>query len=238
MPNTSFRFKQFAIEQEKCAMKIGTDAILLGAWTNCSDSKTILDIGTGTGVLALMMAQKCKADIYAIDIEEQAIIQAKENIQNSPWKNRIHTFCTSLQNFKSPIKNFDLIITNPPFFQNSLLAPEKARTHARHNLTLTPEDIIDKAQKFLSENGKLCIIWPIEQGVSFIEMAKTKNLFCQRKLSAKPNPYKEFHRVLLEFGFEKTEQISEELIIETGIRHHYTDAYKELTKDFYLHFKY
>jgi tRNA1Val (adenine37-N6)-methyltransferase len=238
MPNPWFRFKQFTICQDKCAMKIGTDAILLGAWSNCSTAKTILDIGTGTGVLALMMAQKCNAEIYAIDIEEQAIIQAKENSNNSPWNNRVQFFCTSIQNFKSTIKKFDLIITNPPFFQNSLQAPEKARTHARHNITLTPEDIFESTLKLLSKEGKLAIVWPMEQGEIFIELALTKNLYCQRKLLVKPNPSKKNHRILLEFGFEKTKQISEELTIETDTRHHYTDAYKELTKDFYLHFKY
>lgn len=238
MPNTWFQFKQFTVKQDKCAMKIGTDAIILGAWTNCSDSKSILDIGTGTGVIALIMAQKSEANVYAIDIEEQAIIQAKENIQNSPWRNRIHAYCTSIQNFKSPIEKFDLIVINPPYFQNSLQTPEKVRTYARHNITLTPKDIIETSKMLLSKNGRLSIIWPFEQGEYFIEMALSTNLFCQRKLFIKPNPSKTFHRIILEFGFEKTIQISEELIIETGTRHHYTEAYKELTKDFYLEFKY
>ena len=238
MPNTCFNLKQFAVEQDKCAMKIGTDAILLGAWTNCSDVKIILDIGTGTGILALMMAQKCEAKIYAIDIEEQAIIQAKENILNSLWNNRIHAFHSSIQDFEAPINKFDLIVINPPFFQNSLQAPDNARTHARHNKSLTPEDIITVSHKLLSDNGRLSIIWPFEQGESFIEMALTRNLFCRRKLLVKPNPTKMFHRILLEFGFENTKTVSEELIIETGARHHYTDDYKELTKDYYLHFKY
>lgn len=238
MSNSLFHFKQFTVKQDKCAMKIGTDAILLGAWTNCAEAKIILDIGTGTGILALMMAQKCNADIVAIDVEENAIIQAEENIQNSPWKNRIHLFCNSIQNFKVYDKKFDLIIINPPFFQNSLQSPEKARTNARHNLTLSPEEIIETAQKLLAENGRLTIIWPIKQGETFIEIASEKKLFCQRKLLTKPNPGKPFHRMLLEFGSKNKETIIEELTIETGIRHHYTDAYKELTKDFYLQFKY
>ena len=238
MPNSWFQFKQFKVEQEKCAMKIGTDSILLGAWVNCYNYTNALDIGTGTGILALMTAQKCNAEINAIDIDEQSIIQAQENINNSNWNNRIKLFNTSLQEFNYPTEKFDFIILNPPFFQNSLKTPIESRTIARHTDTLNHLDILTFCKKQLSINGKLAIIYPIEQGNNFIKLLAENGLFCNRLCKVKPNPIKPPHRLLMEFSFQKQNTIESEITIETGVRHHYTDEYKELTKDFYMKFKY
>ncbi|MBI5539893.1 MAG: methyltransferase [Bacteroidia bacterium] len=238
MPNNWFQFKQFKVEQDQCAMKIGTDSILLGAWANCLESRFALDIGTGTGILALMIAQKSIAEIIAIDIDEKTIIQAQENITNSSWNNRIKLLNTSLQEFKSPIEKYDFIISNPPFFQNSLKAPDESRTIARHSDKLSHEDIIGFCIKHLSDVGILAIIFPVEQGKYFLKLAIENQLFCKRLCEVKPNTSKQAHRLLMEFSLNKQSTEYSEIIIETGTRHHYTEEYKELTKDFYLHFKY
>lgn len=219
-------------------MKVGTDSVLLGAWANCSNCKNVLDVGTGTGILSLMIAQRCNAYITGIEIDKDAFSQAKENIENSPWKERMHIVHSSLQEFISSIEKYDLVISNPPFFQDSLKAPEKPRTQARHNETLNPEEIINYTIKHLSVKGRLAIIWPVEQGEKFTELAFEKNLFCQRITFVKPNPTKPPHRLLMEFGWKNTKLLSNEITIETGTRHHYTEEYKNMTKDFYLHFKY
>lgn len=236
MPNSWFRFKQFTINQDKCAMKVGTDSILLGAWANIKNRKNILDIGTGTGILSLMAAQRCDAKIIGIEIDKYAVLQAKENINNSPWKNKINIIHTSLQDFNPPVEKFDMIISNPPFFQDSLKSPEKSRTHARHNETLKPGEIINFTLKHLSEKGLLAIIWPVEQGNKFIHMASEKNLFCQRITYVKPNPSKLPHRSVMELGLNNTNLLTNEIIIENGTRHHYTKEYKKLTEDYYLNF--
>lgn len=238
MPNSWFRFKEFTIHQDKCAMKVGTDSILLGAWANCYNTKNILDIGTGTGILSLIMAQRCNAEITGIDINQESTLQAVENINNSPWKNRIRIVHSSIQNFNPPSEKFDLIISNPPFFQNSLKAPDKQRAGSRHNETLNPEDLIIAAKKLLTENGNLSVIWPVEQGQKFIEKILNVKLYCNRMTKVKPNPQKNTHRLLLEFSSHNNGLEESELIIENSTRHHYTEEYKKLTRDFYLHFKY
>ena len=238
MPNNWFQFKQFKVEQDKCAMKIGTDSILLGAWADCNGVKTTLDIGTGTGILALMIAQKCDAEIIAIDIDKSSIIEAEENVKNSPWANRIKLYNVSLQLFNSTILKYDFIILNPPFFYNSLKSENNNRSLARHADTLSHGDIINFCKEHLALTGKLTIIFPIEQGNNFIKLCSNIGLNCNRLCKVKPNPEKPPHRLLLEFSFQNQPLVETEITLETGVRHHYTDEYKELTKDFYMHFKY
>lgn len=234
MPNSWFRFKMFTINQDKCAMKVGTDSILLGAWVNCENANNVLDVGTGTGVLALQIAQRSKAKITGIEIDLNSANQAKENIEISPWHDRIRIIHTSLQEFNSNGNKFDLIISNPPFFQNSLQAPDVSRTNARHNLSLNPDDFIVSTKLLLSDNGILALIWPLEEGERFILRANENNLYCHRKAYVKPNPVKKPHRILMEFVFNKCITQTEEIAIENGTRHQYTEEYKKLTKPFYL----
>lgn len=236
--NNLFRFKQFAINQENCAMKIGTDSILLGAWANCYNKSNILDIGTGTGILALIMAQKGNKNIYAIDIDENAVEQAKQNVSNSKWKSDINVFHCSLQEFKVPVDKFDFIITNPPYFLNSLKSPNESRTTARHTYSLSQNEIISFCKNSLSLNGKFAIVLPVVEGNKFIKLSLENGFYCIRKCLVKPNPSKEPHRMLLEFSFKKQNTQESEIVIENGIRHHYTDEYKKLTEEFYLSFKY
>ncbi|HAF27639.1 MAG TPA: tRNA (adenosine(37)-N6)-methyltransferase TrmM [Bacteroidales bacterium] len=237
MPNNYFKFKQFTVHQDKCAMKVGADGVLLGAWASCEHAQTILDIGTGTGLIALMLAQRSNSSIDAIEIDADACKQAADNANKSPWKERINIINQSFQDFsKETNKNYDLIVSNPPYFQNSLVAPNPKRTDARHNSNLELEDIIMGSIKLLNENGKLNLILPYLEGNMFIVKAAEYNLFCVRQTKILPKPGAEPKRLLLEFMKTKKPLVEQEIIIELNKRHDYSDAYKNLTKDFYLAF--
>ncbi|MCX6257356.1 MAG: methyltransferase [Bacteroidia bacterium] len=237
MPNNYFRFKQFSINQDKCAMKVGTDGILLGAWTNCEGAARILDVGTGTGLLALMIAQKCNAFIDAVEIDPVACVQATDNVALSPWKERIKIIHSSFQNYSTESVKYDLIVTNPPYFTGSLKAPDLARTAARHNDTLSPGDILQGSSIMLSEGGKLALILPYEEGSVFIAMAVSFGLFCLRKTNVISVPGKPVKRLLLEFSGKKTVYAEDDLVISPGTRHKYTEKYKNLTGSYYLYFR-
>jgi tRNA1Val (adenine37-N6)-methyltransferase len=219
-------------------MKVGTDAVLLGAWTKCNyQPQTILDIGTGTGIIALMMAQKFpNACITAIDIDKNACIQAIENIKRSPWPNNIQIIETSLQDFY-PSNKFELIISNPPYFINSYKSSEQARTTARHNDLLPFEALIDGVCRLLTNHGSFYIILPQKEGELFIEIAKNWDLHLNeltRVKTKKDSP--QAKRLLMKFNLKANPLISNELIIETENRHQYSEEYKNLTRDFYLNF--
>ncbi|MFC2104930.1 tRNA1(Val) (adenine(37)-N6)-methyltransferase [Bacteroidota bacterium] len=237
MPNDYFKFKQFTIYQDKCAMKVGTDGVLLGAWTSYEKTNEILDIGTGTGLIALMLAQRSNANIDALEIDHSACEQAKENVINSPWQGRIKIINNSIQDYtKSSTKKYDLIVSNPPYFQNSLFAPDEKRTDARHNSNLEFEDIIIGAINLLKDKGRLTLILPYLEGNMFILKAVDYGLYCVRQTKVLPKPNREPKRLLLEFMKIKKPLVEQEIIIELNKRHEYSEAYKNLTKDFYLAF--
>ena len=228
-----FRFKQFAIRQENAAMKVGTDGALLGAWCDVSNCKNILDIGTGTGIIAMMVAQRNPiAKITALELDSNAILDATYNVENCPWSDRIKVKQTSLQEFK-PTISFDLIVSNPPFFVNSLKAETESRMKARHTDTLHFSDILVFSNENLSEKGSLSLILPFEQAEKCISAAIDYNLYLSRECVIRPVPHKEPHRKALEFSRVKKKITSENLVIETGKRHDYTKDYIALTKDFY-----
>lgn len=234
MSNPYFSFKKFTVFHDKCAMKVGVDGVTLGAWCNVGCAKKILDVGTGSGLIAMMLAQRCDATITAIDVEEYCILQTKENVEKSPWKNQISVLYCSLQDFtKQSNEKFDLIVCNPPFFIDSLHSPSKERTTARHNNSLTHIDLIENSMQLLAENGRMCVILPVVEGNQLIEIAENNGLFCQRKVSVHPNQEKPAKRLLLEFGRFKCDLEESSLTIEQE-RHVYTSQYKELVKDFYL----
>ncbi|HBS88331.1 MAG: hypothetical protein A2W91_17560 [Bacteroidetes bacterium GWF2_38_335] len=238
MANDYFQFKQFRVNQSIAAMKVGTDGVLIGAWANCSGAKKILDIGTGTGLIALMMAQRSKAMIDAIDIDLNAFFEAKKNIEKSPWPDRIYIYNESFQQFSdNPYHTgYDLIVSNPPYFSDSLKSEDISRTAARHNSLLPFEDLINGVKSALSKNGIFSIILPVNGAKEFIEMAEESQLFCFRKTFVKPTPDIEPHRLMMEFSKTKSDCIEDFLIIESGDRHQYSIEYTELTKDFYLNF--
>lgn len=237
MANNYFKFKQFTVFQDKCAMKVGTDGVMLGAWTDCENVKNILDIGTGTGLIALMLAQRSDAEIHAIEIDDDACEQAKENVTKSPWSNQIQISNIPLQTYMNEANSkYDLIVSNPPYFQNSLFASDEKRTDARHNSNFELEDLINITEKLLNDNGNLSIILPYLEATMFILQAAEKGLYCVRQTKVLPKPGREPKRLLLEFMKIKKPLVEQEIIIELNKRHEYSEAYKNLTKDYYLAF--
>lgn len=238
MPGSVFQFKQFKIKQDKCAMKVGTDAVLLGAWIKTGEAKHILDVGTGTGIIALMLAQKSNALIDAIDIDRNAVEQAQENVANSPFKENVSVFHKSLQSFSNEIKRkYDLIVSNPPYFVDSSKAPDETRNFARHTDELSFDDLLDGVKKLLEPNGSFCLILPFKEGSVFIEKARHAGLFCNHITRVKTRKDKEEpKRLLFCFSFKEKEMMEDEIVIELNERHQYTPEYIELTKDYYLNF--
>ncbi len=228
-----FRFKQFAIRQENAAMKVGTDGTLLGAWYDLNHSQRTLDIGTGTGIIAMMSAQRNpNVRVTAIEIDEGAMLDAQFNVQNCPWPDRIELLHTPLQEF-NPTHQFDTIVSNPPFFENSLKTINQSKTTARHTDSLHFSDILLFAQKHLTTSGHLAMILPVENAQKCIDEAQEFGLFLRRKCIVKPVPKKSPHRWAFELSKTPTTATTEDLIIETGKRHDYSADYIKLTNAFY-----
>ncbi|MDY6801608.1 MAG: tRNA1(Val) (adenine(37)-N6)-methyltransferase [Bacteroidota bacterium] len=237
MANDYFKFKQFTIYQNKCAMKVGTDGVLLGAWVDIKNAAKVLDIGTGTGLIALMLTQRSNAIIDAVEIDTNACMQAQENVNQSAWADRINIIHQSFQDFlKETETKYDLIVSNPPYFQNSLTAPRENRAKARHNTELQLTDILNGTLSCLSELGTLSLILPYVEGNLFIAKAAEQGLYCVRKTNVLPKPGRKPKRLLLEFKKIKKPFTEQQLIVELNKRHEYSDDYKNLTKDFYLKF--
>lgn len=235
MANNYFQFKQFRIEQNCASMKVGTDGCLLGAWAYVENIKNALDIGTGTGLIALMLAQRSTATIHAIDIDENAISDATKNFSASKWNKRLNVYQSAIQDF-IPISSlkYDCILSNPPFFVNSEKSPTKGRTFARHTDSLSFEDLLNAVSKRLTSNGKFSLILPYESSLHFIKLAQTVNLYPSRITNVLPKPSKQAKRTLMEFQFKQTTFEIKELTIETEVRHQYTPEFTLLLKEFYL----
>ncbi|HET7733747.1 MAG TPA: methyltransferase [Paludibacter sp.] len=235
MPNPYFSFKQFTVYHDKCAMKVGIDGVLLGVWAGIENAHKILDIGTGTGLIALMLAQRSNSTVVGIDIDSDAVLQAKENIRKSPWADRVEVYESSLQEFSLALSTgFDLIVSNPPYFVNSLKAPSESRATARHTDTLTHEELIENAVQLLNPNGRICLILPVNEGLQCVEFATNKGLFCSKLVKIYPKPNAVAKRLLLEFTQVPVERIETELTIESETRHQYSPEFTALAKEFYL----
>lgn len=218
-------------------MKVGTDAVLLGSWIRPLDAYNILDIGTGTGIIALMVAQKSTAEIDAIDIDEGAYLQAKENFRISPWFNRLHILQTALQSYSDTCaKRYDLIISNPPYFRQASKPQEEARTTARHADTLTFQELIAGVNKLLTPNGRFCVVLPFKEGMEFMDMAQSNGLFCHRLARIHTVADKPEKRLLMEFNRTFGLLTEEEIVIQED-DHSFSRQYVELTKDYYIHLK-
>ncbi|WP_299114578.1 methyltransferase [uncultured Winogradskyella sp.] len=236
MKSHPFRFKEFSVNQDRCAMKIGTDSVLLGAWSSVKNNTyAILDIGSGTGILSLMLAQRSNAQqIEAIEIDENAFEQCSENFENSPWNDRLFCYHASLLEFVEEVDDkFDLIICNPPFYSEDYKTDNKARDLARFNDAMPFEHLIYAVAKLLIQDGLFSIVIPFKEESRFIELASTVGLLPKRILHIKGNPNAGIKRSLIEFTFTKQDPKISELVIETA-RHQYTEDYIKLTKDFYL----
>lgn len=229
-----FHFKQFSIRHDRSSMKVGTDGVLLGTWADAGKATHILDIGTGTGVIALLLAQRTEPNvtIEAIEIDQHAFEDASENFSASPWKNRLKLHHGPVQNFTLSYQ-FDLIISNPPYFQDSFKPPNAQRVVARHTENLSFLELLDTTTKLLSENGKLNIILPYTEGLQFIALAEENNLHCSRKWSFRTRKEKPIERWLLEFSKTETETEEGEILLYTS-GDEWSPEYKTLTRDFYL----
>ena len=232
-----FRFKQFSVNQDKCAMKIGTDGVLLGAWVPVDATvRSILDVGTGTGVIALMLAQRSYAEIVdAIEIDADAYEQAVDNFETSLWGDRLFCYHASFQEFVSEIDDqYDLLISNPPFYTENFKTSNEKRDLARFEDALPFEHLLIGGMKLLSEHGKLAMIIPYKEEQELLALAEQIGLYPERITRVKGNPEKEIKRSLLLLSkIKSTEMVSDTLVIETG-RHQYTQEYIELTRGFYL----
>ena len=219
-------------------MKVGTDAVILGAWVNVKDSKKILDIGTGTGVIALMLAQKSPAEITAIEIGKDAYEQALENVRFSKWPTQVSVQNISFQDYYTlSTEKFDLIVTNPPYFTDSLKSKEESRASARHNDTLPFDILISGVKKLLHAQGKFYLILPAKEGDIFRDMAEQKGLHLSKLLRIRTKADKTTEkRHVMRFEFTPKSFSEETIVIEQDARHDYTQEYKDLTKDFYLGF--
>ena len=232
--SSSFTFKQFVVHQDVCAMKVGTDAVLIGSWVMGKDAKNILDIGTGTGIIALMLAQKTWALVDAIDIDENAVMQAQSNVSNSPWNDRVRVIHQSLQAFcVHPMQKYDLIVSNPPYFDETFKPAEEGRNKARHTDHLSFEELATGVRELLSDAGKFYVILPLTEGTLFIEKMKVEGLFLNEVISVRPKQDKPVKRLLMQFSMHRKPLVSAELIVHKDDQN-YSEEYIELTKDFYL----
>lgn len=235
MANPYFQFKQFTVWHDKCAMKVGTDGVLLGAWASLEGATKILDVGTGTGLVALMLAQRSMPDahIVALEIDEAAAEQARENIERSAWKDRIEVVQSDFRLYDTSIK-FDVIVSNPPYFVDSLECPDQQRSTARHNNSLTYEELLQGVARLLSEDGRFTIVIPTEVVDKVKMIASESNMYAIRQLNILTKPGGKPKRTLMTFSFdEQKECVVDELLTELA-RHQYSDEYIALTRDYYL----
>ena len=234
MSNSWFQFKQFLITQENTALKVGTDGVLLGAWCGVTGTKRILDVGTGTGVIALMLAQRSDAEVMAIEINDDACMDARLNFQNSRWSKRLVLSSGDFNKFQeSQTFSFDLVVCNPPFFKKSLKSVDPASSAARHDVSLTFEQLITGARKLLTDQGRLAVILPVEALDDFRETARLTGFYLSRKTTIIPKVGKAPKRVMLEFSVTATYPETNELVILLESQT-YSEKFIELTKEFYL----
>ena len=233
-----FRFKQFAVEQERSAMKVGTDGVLLGAWAPLTPHHySVLDIGAGTGLVALMVAQRSAAwgaEVVAVEIEEGSVADARANCAASPWADRLTVVEGAVQDY-FPDHKFDHIVSNPPYFVNSLTSPDGGRTTARHTVTLTFDELARNAERLLSVEGVLSVVLPYEAAGDMTLAAVRCGLFLQRRMDVRSKSGGKMLRSLLCYGREAAATLREELTIH-AVGGDYTEEYRSLTRDFYLKF--
>ncbi len=232
-----FRFKQFEIRQATSLMKVNTDAVLLGAWANIDKAKTILDIGTGTGIIALMLAQRrLEAKVIGIDVHRASAQEAIFNFRRSPFSERLQGINISLQEYvKNGSMAFDLIVSNPPYYNSHVVNRENDVNKARQEIDLTHKELIDNAIEMMKEEGRLEVVLPTKEGGNIITYAKSKDLFLNRRTNVISRPGTKVNRVLLSFEREKKATKEDDLTIHarsSGIS--YSSSFKELTSGFYL----
>ncbi len=233
MPNNYFQFKQFTIYQDKCAMKVCTDACLFGSMLPVGANQ-VLDIGTGTGLLSLMLAQRDPgAVITAVELDEQAAQQAAENFSASPWKERLSLIHADIFSYKPPTE-FDLIVSNPPFFENDLHSPNDTKNKAKHDTTFSLTQLLDVSEHYLASGGTLAVLLPHHRVDYFIDEARKRQLYLRKQALVKQTEKHGFFRGVLFFSREKTETVYSEMSIKDSLGN-YTAGFSVLLKDYYLY---
>jgi len=234
MPNSWFQFKKFIVRQNRTAMKVGTDSVLLGSWCSLKNAMRILDVGAGTGIIAMMTAQRSQASIDTLEIDEEAFRQAEENVRQSIFAERICVHHVDYLCFaKSCNTQYDTIVSNPPYFDNSLQPENMSRSIARHSETLSLKSLIETSAKLLSKHGIISIIIPISKEVEARQIAENCGLAAKRSLYVRGTPDKPVKRVLIEWtrSPEQSEKVESLTVSE---KNKYSAAYVKLTKDFYM----
>ncbi len=235
MANQYFQFKEFTVNQDKCAMKVCTDACILGAYTNNENLKRALDIGTGTGLLSLMLAQKSDSPIDAVEINEEAYTQACENVNNAPWQKQIQVHHSSIQHFsKNTKEQYDFIISNPPFYQNHLQSNTPSKNTAHHTASLSQKSLLFCVDKLLTNQGKFVVLLPKSQSEQFEELAKNHQLYISEKLLIRDRVASTNIKIITTYQRKKSNFITKELIIK-GDDGSYSADFIALLKDYYLH---
>jgi len=232
-----FRFKQFTIEQDRCVMKIGTDGVLLGAWADVSGTNSILDIGSGTGVVAVMLAQRSDASlIQGVEIDRKTFEQAKENMQQCPWQDRLTAIHTSIQDYVQTTNlQYDLIVSNPPFFSGGTFSKSHDKNSVRHTVKLSHGDLLISVRTLLEKQGKFCLILPLIEGLRFQELARSYHLHCTKMTEVIPKSGKRVERLLLQFEKMPKPMEKSRLLMRTREgENNWTEEYKALTGGFYL----
>lgn len=219
-------------------MKVGTDGILLGAWAETQEAKNILDVGTGSGVIAIMMAQRCpQASITGVEVDQASFEQAAANMAHAPWARRLRAVHQSIQDYAATTaERYDLIISNPPFFTGGTFSNNQDRNSVRHTVKLPHGDLLRAVQRVLSPKGRFSVILPLIEGLRFEEMARQYQLYVTRVQEVLPKASKQVERLLLQFERQEGTRIEEPPLMIREEEDDFTEKYRELTRDFYLHF--
>ena len=232
-----FKFKQFQISQQRSAMKVGTDGVLLGAWVQVEQANNILDIGAGTGVIAIMLAQRHpKAIVTGIEIDTAASEEATFNMSNCIWHDRLSLVNQPLQEFcQNRDKKFDLLVSNPPFFTGGVLSDSQDKAHVRHTVKLSHSDLLRCSRSLMHSDSRIAVILPYMEGLRFIELSDTFGFYPLRITEVYPKEDKGIERLLIELALKKPQSIEQScIVIQKEARNDWTDEYRALLKDFYL----
>lgn len=233
-----FTFKQFFVAHDRCAMKVGTDGVLLGAWAPVSQARRILDIGTGTGLVALMLAQRSKESVCidAVELENDAATQAKENFAESAWSARLAVYGEDINHFaQRSAQGYDLIVSNPPYFESAVACRDEARNAARYTETLTHEALLRCAERLITAAGTFCVVLPYDIGLSFEQSAQQQQWHTQARVDIRDRPGKPLNRMLLALCRQPREPEHRELAIREQLNV-YSTEFRELIADFYLNY--
>lgn len=236
MDQEAFRFKQFVIHQDRCAMKVGTDGVLLGAWASVEGAQTALDIGTGTGLIAVMLGQRSTSvTIDAVEIDTDSCAQAQQNMEAAPWADRLRLIPSSIQEYaQTANQEYDLILSNPPFFTGGVLSDQQDRNQVRHTIKLSHADLLRSVRKLLKPEGRFCLILPLIEGLRFQELARSYQLYPTKILEVHPRPQKPVNRLLMQLERREVEVLRDRISVYPEEGEDWTAAYKRLTADFYL----